>query len=206
VQAALQQKPCAQIPDTHSPLPPQACPFGLSPHRPLALQTLGATQSAPEVAAVQLPLHVAPPHLNVPQLDAAGVVQTPAPSHVDAAVAVFVAMLHDGSLHTVPFVYFSQTPAMHLPVVPHVAWPMSLHTPAGSALPLATLVQFPTAPPSAHDWQEPLHAELQHTPCAQKLDWHSPAAEHDAPSGFFPHWLPLQTRGLRQLALVVHRS
>jgi hypothetical protein len=83
---------------------------------------------------------------------------------------------------------------------------MSLQTPAGSALPLATLVQLPTVPGRAHDWHDPLHAELQHTPCAQKLDWHSPAAEHDAPSGFFPHWLPLHTRGLTQFSFFVHAS
>lgn len=106
VQAALQQNPWAQMPDTHSPLSTQACPFGLRPHRPLALQTLGVTQSAAVVAAVQLVLHVEPPHLNVPHDIAAGVTQAPAPSQVEAAVDVFVAALQDIPLHTVPLEYF----------------------------------------------------------------------------------------------------
>jgi hypothetical protein len=170
VHAALQQKPWAQIPETHSPLPPQACPLGFKPQRPVALQTFGDTQSAFEVAAVQLALHAAPPHLNGPHDVAAGVVHAPAPSQVDAAVDMFVAALQLGGLHTVPLPYRWQTPAWHLPVVPQVAWPMSLQTPAGSALPVGTFVHDPTVPGSAHDWHEPLQAELQHTPCAQKLD------------------------------------
>jgi hypothetical protein len=151
VQAELQQNPCAHCPDTHSVLSPQACPFGLSPHRPAALQTLGETQSATVVAAVQLVLQAVAPHLNEPHDAGAGTVQAPAPSHVEAAVAMFVARLQLGPLHTVPFAYFWHTPAWHLPVVPQVAWPMSLHTPAGSALPVGTFVQLPTVPASAHD-------------------------------------------------------
>jgi hypothetical protein len=187
VQAELQQKPCAHAPETHSTLSPQACPFGLRPHRPFALHTAGSAQSAADVAAVQLALQAVAPHLNEPQDAAAGVVQVPAPSQVDAAVDVLVAALQLGSLHTVPFAYFWHTPAWHLPVVPQVARPMSLQTPAGSALPVGTFVQAPTVPASAHDWHEPLHAELQQTPWAQKVDWHSAPAEHEAPSGFFPH-------------------
>jgi hypothetical protein len=136
----------------------------------LAVQTAGAAQSAADVAVVQLPLQAAPPHLNEPHEAAAGVVQVPAPSQVDAAVDVFVAALQLGPLHTVPFAYLWQIPAWHLPVVPQVSWPMSLQTPAGSALSVGTFVQAPTVPMSAHDWQDPLHVELQHTPCAQKVD------------------------------------
>jgi hypothetical protein len=75
--------------------------------------------------------------------------------------------------------------------------------PAGSALPVGTLVQVPSAPGNAHDWQEPLQAELQQTPSAQKFDWHSDAAEHEAPGGFLPHELRLQTLGVKQLLLLV---
>jgi hypothetical protein len=35
--------------------------------------------------------------------------------------------------------------------------------------------------------QASVQAELQHTPCAQKPDWHSPAVLQSAPLGFFPH-------------------
>jgi hypothetical protein len=38
---------------------------------------------------------------------------------------------------------------------------MSLHIPDGSAVPVATLVQAPSVPASAHDWQAPLHALSQ---------------------------------------------
>ena len=121
--------------------------------------------------------------------------QAPTPSQVDPAVDGFVATLHVGSLQTVPRAYFWHTPAWHFPVVPQPALPMSLQIPAGSALPVGVLLHVPTVPGNAQDRHEPLHPELQQTPCAQKLDWHSVAAEHAAPSGFLPHWLTLHTRG-----------
>lgn len=206
VHAELQQTPCAQTADTHSAFPPHVCPFGLRPHRPeAALQTFGATQSAALVAGAQLALQAVPPHLNEPHVSAAGVVQAPTPSHVDAAVDMFVATLQLGSLQTVPFAYRWQTPAWHLPVVPQVPLPMSLQTPAGSALPVGTLVHRPFVAASAHDWHDPLHAELQHTPCAQKPEAHSVPPEHDAPGGFGPHRLSaLQTRGVTQFSFTVH--
>jgi hypothetical protein len=39
---------------------------------------------------------------------------------------------------------------------------------AGSVVPVATLVQVPTVPESAHDWQAPVQLLSQQTPCAQK--------------------------------------
>jgi hypothetical protein len=58
VHAALQQTPCAQIPEAHSPPPAHAVPLGFGPQLPL-VQTLGDTQSpAPEQLARQAP---APP-------------------------------------------------------------------------------------------------------------------------------------------------
>jgi hypothetical protein len=112
VQAELQQKPWAQTPDTHSTFPPHAWPFGFKPHRPVvALQTAGGAQSAALVAGEQLALHAAPPHLNDPQDTAAGVLQAPSPSHVEAAVDWFVATLQLGSLQTVPWAYLWHTPA-----------------------------------------------------------------------------------------------
>lgn len=102
-QAELQQNPCAQNDETHSPLPPHGWPFGLRPHRfVVALQTLGATQSAGLVAGVQLVLHAVAPHLKVPHVSAGGVTHAPTPSHVDAAVERFVATLQLGFLQTVP--------------------------------------------------------------------------------------------------------
>jgi hypothetical protein len=143
----------------------------LSPQRPVvALHTAGTAQSAAVVAGVQLVLHAVAPHLNEPQDIAAGVVHVPAPSQVAAAVDRFVAAAHVGALQTVPDAYFWQTPAWHLPVVPHEALPASLQMPAGSGLFVGTFVHVPDVPASAHDWHEPLHPELQHTPWAQNED------------------------------------
>jgi hypothetical protein len=91
-----------------------------------------------------------------------------------------------------------------LPVVPQDVGPMSLQTPAGSVLPVGVLLQVPIVPASAHDWHDPSQAELQQTPWAQKLDWHSPAAEQEAPSGFLPHWLALHTFGDWQSMSIEH--
>jgi hypothetical protein len=40
--------------------------------------------------------------------------------------------------------------------------------PAGSVVPVAALVQVPTVPASAQDWQAPVQLLSQQTPCAQK--------------------------------------
>jgi hypothetical protein len=55
---------------------------------------------------------------------------------------------------------------------------------------------------SAHEVQAPAQAPSQQTPCAQKVDWHSLAFEHEAPRIFLPHELPLQTLGETQLLSV----
>ncbi len=48
----------------------------------------------------------------------------------------------------------------------------------GSTAPAGTLLQVPSEVGSAHDWHEPLHAELQQTPCAQDFDRQSvPSAQ-----------------------------
>jgi hypothetical protein len=54
-QAALQQRPCAQTADAHSPLATQAVPTAFSPQLP-AWQVLGAAQS---VSPVQFERQVA---------------------------------------------------------------------------------------------------------------------------------------------------
>jgi hypothetical protein len=111
VHAELQQKPWAHVPETHSVPSTHVCPLALSPQMPFVpLQTLGAAQSLPLVAVVQLALHTAPPHWYGAHDVAGGVVQAPLPSQVEAAVAWFFATLHVGSLQTVPRAYFWQTP------------------------------------------------------------------------------------------------
>ncbi len=48
-------------------------------------------------------------------------------------------------------------------------------------------MHVPSVPASVHDWQAPVHALSQQTPCAQLPDVHSVAAEQDAPMLFVPH-------------------
>jgi hypothetical protein len=177
----------------------------LSPHSSVvALHTAGNTQSAPVVATVQVTLQAVAPHLKEPQVAGDGATQVPAPSQVEAATETFVAALQLGPRHTVLLPYFWQTPAWHFPVVPQLALPVSLQMPAGSALPVGTLVHVPTVPARAQDWHDPLQAELQQTPSAQKLDWHSNPTEQEAPGGFVPHELfTLQTFGVMQSSFVV---
>lgn len=59
-------------------------------------------------------------------------------------------------------------------------------------------------PASAHDWQVPVHALPQHTPCAQNPDTHSGAAAQAAPFPFFTQLVPMQVKGAVQSAVVVH--
>ena len=130
--------------------------------------------------------------------------QAPAPSQVDAPVEVVVPTGHVGSLHLVPAAYLWHAPAAQRPFVPQLAAPWSVHTLFGSAWPVGTFVHTPRLPGSAHDLHDELQAVTQQTPCAQTLEPHSPAAEHDWPGGFLPHELPLHTFGLAQFADVEH--
>ena len=88
--------------------------------------------------------------------------------------------------------------------MPQLAAPASWQRPAGSAAPVGTFVQAPSVPVSAHDWQAPVQALSQQTPCAQRDEAHSLPAEHEAPLFLRPHELPLQTLGVEQFAVTVH--
>ena len=69
---------------------------------------------------------------------------------------------------------------------------------------MGTLVHVPAEPDSAHDWQVPVHAVWQHTPCWQKPEAQSLATAQVAPTGFFVHAPPTQTLGATQSASAVH--
>lgn len=97
--------------------------------------------------------------------------------------------------HLVPLAYFWHAPAWHLPLVPQLEAPWSLHMPDGSALPVATLVQVPRVPDSAQDWQAPLQALLQQTPWEQKPLLHWSLDEQLAPLLDGPHELFEQRLG-----------
>src|SRR5437763_16499902 len=82
VQLLAQHTPCWQKPDAHSLPMPQPTPFALSTHT-LPLQKAGATQSAADVAVLQLVLQTPAvvSHANKPgQIDVAAGAQVPAPS------------------------------------------------------------------------------------------------------------------------------
>ena len=117
----------------------------------------------------------------------AGFTQVPAPSQADPPVKVPVP---DGQLaapQKVPEGYFWQAPAWQRPSVPQLFCPWSLHMPAGSTVPVGTLVQVPCVPESAHDWQAPLQRLSQQTPWAQMLLLHWLSPEQLVPLLAGPH-------------------
>jgi hypothetical protein len=196
-QVVAQQAPCAQTPLPHSVPPPQTAPSGLRPHDPAALQEEGGAQSA---SAVQDDLHAAEPQANGAQEVASGVEQVPAPSQVAGGVNVAPGEGQLAAAHGVPWTYFWQAPAWHLPFVPQLVPPLSVQAEAGSGAPVATAVQVPMVPVSAQETQEPAQAVAQQIPCAQLPDRHSPFVEQAAPVGLRPHEALVQTFPVEQLA------
>jgi hypothetical protein len=195
VQAVEQQAPCEQIPLPHSTPASHTAPSDLSPQDPALLQEFGETQSA---SAVQVDLQAATPQVKGAQELAVGVTQVPAPSQLEAGVKVVPLLGQVAPAHGVPCTYFWQAPAWHLPLVPQLGPPWSVHDSAGSGIPVGTAVQLPRLPDSAHDSQALAQADTQQTPCAQLLDWHSDLVEQNAPLGFSPHELLVQTLPVEQ--------
>jgi hypothetical protein len=85
-------------------------------------------------------------------------------------------------------------------LVSQLAAPRSVQTWAGSGAPVATFVHDPIVPDSAHDRQALVQAVAQHTPCAQLPEIHSKPSEQNAPLGFLPQELLLQTLPGEQFA------
>jgi len=202
VQAVLQQTLCAQKPLAHSAPSAQVAPGDLRPHEPF-VHIAGGPQSA---SAVQLALQAEAPQRNGKHELAAGVTHAPAPSHVEPGVNVVVLAGQLGSPQGVPCPNFWQAPAAHMPFVPHVDAPCATQVFEGSGAPVATSPHVPIAPCSAHDLHAPAQAVEQHTPCAQKPEPHSDAVEQNAPMGFAPHEVAVQTLGETHWASAVHRS
>jgi hypothetical protein len=132
-----------------------------------------------------------------------GVTHVPAPSQVEAPVDMVVLAGQTGSWQEVPARYFWQAPASHFPLVPQLAEPWSTHIPAGSLVPVATLLQTPSEAVSAQLLQAPLQSVWQQTPWAQKLLAHSVPAAQLAPSGFGPQEFIRQTLGPRHCMSVL---
>jgi hypothetical protein len=165
-QAVAQQTPWAQMPLPHSVPPAQTAPVGLSPHEP-AIQVAGWAQSA---SALQADLHAAAPQAKGKQELDVGRRQAPAPSQLADGVKVVPVAGQLAAAQAVPFTYFWQAPAWHLPLVPHPVGPWSTHDAAGSGRPAGMAVQVPNVPASAQDWQALAQAVRQQTPCAQLAD------------------------------------
>lgn len=105
----------------------------------------------------------------------------------------------------VPAAYFWQMPVpSHLPLVPQVAGPMSMHRARGSAAPMADTVHLPMLPARLQLRQAPVQAVLQQTPSTHCWLWQSPFTAHFWPSSLGPQ-LPLtQATPSAQSALPVH--
>jgi hypothetical protein len=192
--AVRQQTPCAHTPVAHSVPRLHAAPGDLSPQEP-SLHTEGATQSASDV---QVALHAAAPHWNGAQEIAAGVTHAPAPSHAEAPVYVVLLAGQVAPAHGVPWGYFWQAPASHMPFVPQLVLPWATHVPEGSGAPVATLVHEPIAVARAQVRHVPPQSVAQQTPCAQKVEAHSLPFEQNEPMGFLPHELAAQVLGATQ--------
>jgi len=194
----MQQMPCSQKPELHWAGAVQVTPMGSRPQL-VPVQVLGDAQSAvvPQVVR-QAPLV---PHAKGAQLDDITVWQVPVPLHVRACVNVVPEQV--AAAHWVPAAYSRQAPApLQAPSVLHAVAPRSEHWFSGSA-PLGTLVQVPTVPASAQDWQVAPQAVMQQTPCAQKPEPHSPLAPQATPTPLRAQLLPMQVNGATQSALTV---
>ena len=105
---------------------------------------------------------------------------------------------HVAATHWVPAAYRRQAPLpLHEPSVLHAGAPRSAHWFSGSC-PFGTLVQVPTVPVSAQDWQVPAHAALQQKPWAQKPVRHSGPLPQATPMPFLTQLPPLHVNGATQ--------
>jgi hypothetical protein len=130
----------------------------------------------------------------------------PAPSQLAPAVNVVPPAGHVAAPQEVPWAYFWQAPPAHLPLVPQLAAPWSLQPPAGSDIPVGTLVQRPSDPVSAQERHDPVHAVAQQIPCAQVAERHWALIEQEAPLGLRPHELAMQAFPLEHSALVAQEA
>ena len=201
-----QHTPSVQALLAHSALAKQSWPSGLGPHELLALQTLGAQQSA---APLQVTTHAVPLHREDPQPVVAGVgaLHTPAPSQLFAKVSVEVevaaASAHVWAAHSVPAGHRRQAPfPSQKPSVWQLEASVFVHCAEG---PTATGLHVPSEPATAHDWHAPPQAELQQKPWAQVFETHSVPSPHAWPFALRPHSpvVPLQMFGAAQSATVV---
>jgi hypothetical protein len=91
----------------------------------------------------------------------------------------------------VPETHLRQAPEpSQLPSWPQLARVEAAHWLSGS-MPAGTAAQVPVLPGRLQAKQVPVHAEAQHTPCSQWLDWQSPVVWQGWPSARLPHMPPV---------------
>jgi hypothetical protein len=192
VQAPMQQTPCWQEPELHWAGVVQVAPRGSRPQL-VPVQVFGDAQSA---VVLQVVRHMPVPHANGSHIDVLAAWQVPVPLQVRADVSVDPVQV--AAAHCVPAAYSRHAPApLQEPSVLQAVVPRSAHWFSGSA-PFATLVQVPTVPASAQDWQVPPQAVMQQTPCAQKPDRHSPPEPQATPMSFLAQLPPMHVNGATQ--------
>jgi hypothetical protein len=199
VHAVEQQTPWAQKFELHSVAVVQETPFAFLPQLPVVvLQTLLVMQS---LLPAQVVLHaVALAQTYGSQATFVTVWQLPAPSHRRGGVSVEPVQLP--ATHWVVDAQYRHLPVpSHIPSSPQVVDTDAMHCAAATgAVPFGTLVQVPTLFATVHDWQVPVQALLQQTPCTQLLEAHSVPAAQVRPSGLSVQAPPLQMLGATQSA------
>lgn len=129
-------------------------------------------------------------HINVAHAVAAPATQAPMPSH-DIATVLVISVEHVVPQLVVVGRYWQPPAPLHLPFLPHTDT-SSVHMPLGSTPSAATFSHVPLFAP-AHVLQLPEQAVVQHTPCAQIPEAHSPPTVHISATAFFAtHMVPEQ--------------
>ena len=134
---------------------------------------------SPSTAQVVRQTGPAVSHLYAPHDVAAPALHTPAPLHMDAAVAV--APVHAAATQTVlaPQLRHAPPPSQ-TPSLPHVDCAVAEHMPRG-LVPLPAGVHVPMLPTCAQVLQAPVQAVLQHTPSTQLPLAHTLPVVHAVP-------------------------
>jgi hypothetical protein len=174
LQAESQQTPSTQKPDAHwfpaeHERPAAARTWHVPPSQNPAASHSASTAHVNEHPAIAV--HVPGAHA----VPARSVRQAPSPSQVRPLAVP--ASQSTPPPHAAPLGKSAQVPALpHTPLLPQVLGSSAAHRSPGS-LPAFAAPQVPDASPltllaAEHAWHAPSHAELQHTPSAQR----SPAA------------------------------
>jgi hypothetical protein len=199
VHALLQQMPWAQKVLMHSLPAVHEEPLAFFPHE-LLMQELGVRHWA----LVEHVVKQAVEPLQTYGLHACSACAMQAPVELQVEGGVNTLDTHFAFAHIVPTAYFSHPKLpSHLPSVPQVAAPMSVHTARGSAVPFRIGLHCPGVEDRLQLRQAPVQELSQQRPSTQKVDWHSPPAAHGWPLSLGPQAPATQAWPTSQSALVV---